>query len=168
MANVFAPRIRAARGYAGLSQDQLATKLGVDVQWVKRREASKQDTKPGERIAIATACGVPIEFLERGFDSHAFGPADGRLDEVLEITRKLETWESAPVWQRVVANQSELAGAIASRLERIEAKLEEISPTLSPAQRLAQIEEERARRIRERREQPSESTHTQDAKEESA
>lgn len=59
-------RIKAARGYARMSQDVLAAKLGVEVQWVKRREADTQAPKRYELIAIAAVTGVTLAFLENG------------------------------------------------------------------------------------------------------
>jgi len=60
-------RIRAARAYAGLSQEELAEALGVDPQTIKRRESGYQQPKKGERVAIAAICRVPPEFMEHGF-----------------------------------------------------------------------------------------------------
>lgn len=57
----YAARVRAARGYANLTQKELAERLGVDEQTIKRREKETggQEPKLGERIAIATICDVP-------------------------------------------------------------------------------------------------------------
>lgn len=95
-------RYRAARCYAGLTQEELADKLGVEVQTVKRREAGKE-AKRLELLAVASICNVPIEWLEQGW--HAIGQGDTltRLDEVLErnthtlneILAKLATEEMA-------------------------------------------------------------------------
>jgi transcriptional regulator with XRE-family HTH domain len=69
-------RVRAARGYAGLTQDALAQALGVDPATIKRREAPRgaenyKPPKKGERIAIAQICGIPPEFMEEGFGGRA-------------------------------------------------------------------------------------------------
>lgn len=63
----YAARYRAARAYAGLSQEELAEKLGVDAQTIKRRESGRQEPKTAERIAVATICKVPLEFMENGW-----------------------------------------------------------------------------------------------------
>lgn len=63
----YAARIRAARGWADLTQQQLADQLGVDVQTIKRRESGSQEPKKGERLAIAAICKVPLSFMEEGF-----------------------------------------------------------------------------------------------------
>lgn len=66
--SVYSARIRAARAYADITQLQLADALGVDEQTIKRRESPNgNEPKKGERIAIATICGVPPEFLEHGW-----------------------------------------------------------------------------------------------------
>lgn len=63
----YAARYRAARAFAGLSQDELADRLGVDAQTVKRREAGTKEPKKAELIAVAAICGVPLEFMESGW-----------------------------------------------------------------------------------------------------
>lgn len=67
----YGPRVRAARAYAGLKQVELADALGVDVQTIKRREASVHAPRRGELVAIAAICDVPLGFLERGFEVSA-------------------------------------------------------------------------------------------------
>lgn len=64
----YAQRIRAARAYAGLTQDELAEQLGTAAQTVKRRESGAQAPKRGELLAIAAICDVPVRFMEHGFD----------------------------------------------------------------------------------------------------
>lgn len=68
-------RIRAARGYAGLSQKALAERLQVHEQTVKRMEAGRRPLAPKrqELLGISEACGVPMWFFERGW---AGPPAD--------------------------------------------------------------------------------------------
>ena|SRR3712207_2625908 len=56
-------RIKAARAWAGLSQYELAERLGVEVQWVKRRESGRQSAKQFELVAIAQACGLPVQWF---------------------------------------------------------------------------------------------------------
>jgi transcriptional regulator with XRE-family HTH domain len=76
--SLYAPRIRAARAHARLTQQQLADALGVDVQTVKRRERGVHPPKLGELVAIASVCEVPLAFLEDGWR----GPTDAvRRDE---------------------------------------------------------------------------------------
>jgi transcriptional regulator with XRE-family HTH domain len=63
----YAARYRAARAFADLSQEELAARLGVDSQTIKRREAGNKDPKKAELIAVAAVCGVPLEFMEHGW-----------------------------------------------------------------------------------------------------
>lgn len=79
--STYAARIRAARAYAGLTQEQLAAELDVDTQTIKRREAGSHDPKRGERMAIAAICGVPPEFMEHGFGAERDEIA-ARLDRI--------------------------------------------------------------------------------------
>lgn len=78
-----AARIRAARAYAGLKQEELADALGVDVQTIKRREAGTSPPRRGELVAIADICKVPVGFLKRGF-------AEANRDEILERLERIE------------------------------------------------------------------------------
>lgn len=61
----FPALMRAARAYAGISQETLAERLGVEAQWIKRREKGVQATKEMDRLAIAAACDV--RFVDHGF-----------------------------------------------------------------------------------------------------
>lgn len=83
MAN-YGPRIRAARGWADLSQGELAEHLGRDKQFVLRRELAPahdrhQTPHRGDLVAIAEICGVPLGFLEHGFDGDASSEISERL-----------------------------------------------------------------------------------------
>lgn len=83
--NVYGQRIATARKLAGLTQEQLAERLGVDVQTVKRKEnPNGKEPKPLERIAIAAVCGVSQEFLEGSVTDPelAQDPADRRLRDI--------------------------------------------------------------------------------------
>jgi transcriptional regulator with XRE-family HTH domain len=90
MGAIYAARIRAARGYANLTQQQLADALGVDVQTVKRRESpAGSDPKKGERLAIAAACSVPPDFMEGGFPPVLSTEAQDRLGALLREVQQL-------------------------------------------------------------------------------
>jgi transcriptional regulator with XRE-family HTH domain len=59
-------RVRAARGYAGLSQPELARELGISKETVKRMEAP--GGRPVDRLAdIARICTLPYEFFTVDF-----------------------------------------------------------------------------------------------------
>lgn len=91
----YGPRIRAARGWADLTQKELAARLGRDEQFVLRRELPpkhdrwQQSTK-GDLIAIAAICGVPVDFLEDGFGGRAPNEISERLAALDERVRDLQ------------------------------------------------------------------------------
>lgn len=62
-------RIRAARGYADLSQEELADRLGYERQAIRRREEGDQHPRRAELIAIAQVCEVPPSFFDLGGSS---------------------------------------------------------------------------------------------------
>jgi transcriptional regulator with XRE-family HTH domain len=59
-----ARRVRAARAYAGLSVNDLANRIGLGLQTIKRIECGKRTARRFEIWAIAEACGLPREFFE--------------------------------------------------------------------------------------------------------
>jgi transcriptional regulator with XRE-family HTH domain len=63
-----ARRVRAARAYAGLSVTELANRIGLGLQTIKRIESGKRTARPFEVWAIAEACGLPREFFEIDLD----------------------------------------------------------------------------------------------------
>lgn len=104
MSGECAARIRAARAYAGLKQTELADRIGVDVQTIKRREGGRTRAKPGELHAIASACGVPVGFLQNGF-------GEAPRDEIIERLERVE--------QMVASNQELLVVNGAPDLEPV-------------------------------------------------
>jgi transcriptional regulator with XRE-family HTH domain len=63
-----ARRVRAARAYAGLSVTELANRIGLGLQTIKRIESGKRAARRFEVWAIAEACGLPREFFEADLD----------------------------------------------------------------------------------------------------
>lgn len=59
-----ARRVRAARAYAGMSVNELANRIGLGLQTIKRIECGKRSARRFELWAIAEACGLPREFFE--------------------------------------------------------------------------------------------------------
>jgi len=56
-------RIRAARGYAGMSQTELGNLLGISLDTVAETEAGRREARPGEITEIARVTGMPREFV---------------------------------------------------------------------------------------------------------
>jgi transcriptional regulator with XRE-family HTH domain len=83
----FASRLRAARAFADLTQEELATMLGVDPQTIKRREAGKQNPKRVELVAIASITSVPLAFLEGGWEALAAPPDAERIRQAAALLR---------------------------------------------------------------------------------
>lgn len=61
-------RVRAARAYAGLSANELAERIGLGLQTIKRIEAGKRNPRRYEIWAIAEACALPRAFFELDFE----------------------------------------------------------------------------------------------------
>lgn len=62
-----AGRLRAARGYAGLKQPELAEALGVSVETLSRMENGRTTISVEACHAIARICEVPTAFMDAGF-----------------------------------------------------------------------------------------------------
>jgi transcriptional regulator with XRE-family HTH domain len=91
MSKVHGPRIKAARGYAGgLTPAQLATRLGVSDSTVKRWEKGDPSLTPGYRLAIASVCGVPPEFMENGWGILEPSQVEELLAEQTTILREIK------------------------------------------------------------------------------
>src|SRR3954453_8543251 len=63
-----ARRVRAARAYAGLSIQELAARVGIGLQTLKRIENGRRKPSGPELLAIAEACGLPREFFDLDLD----------------------------------------------------------------------------------------------------
>ena len=64
-----AARLRAARGYKGLTQAQLAQRLGISVETLSRMENGKGPVSDRRRDEVGELCEVPPEFMLSGFAS---------------------------------------------------------------------------------------------------
>jgi transcriptional regulator with XRE-family HTH domain len=62
-----ARRVRAARAYAQLTVGELADRIGLGAQTIKRIEAARRNPRLHEVWAIAEACGLPRAFFELQF-----------------------------------------------------------------------------------------------------
>lgn len=62
-------RIRAARGYKGLSQPELAKAIGCGRVHVTDMEMGRDEPDDGELYLIARACDLPMEFFSVDWSS---------------------------------------------------------------------------------------------------
>ena len=89
-------RVRAARAYAGLSVPELANRIGLGKQTIRRIEQGTRATRRFEIWAIAEACALPREFFEIDLDllsrrASTLQDTLARVDERLDgIQRTLE------------------------------------------------------------------------------
>lgn len=91
-----AARIRAVRNYKGMTQGELADRLGISLATMKRYESGERPISTEELLAIAEAVSIPPDFMLYGFDAiaqqHAaetptacqrrFAVIEGRLGEL--------------------------------------------------------------------------------------
>lgn len=71
---VSARKVRAARGWANLSQPQLAKLLEISTASVRRIEQEHRDVSTAELVRISEICEVPRTFMLYGW------PAEGKPD----------------------------------------------------------------------------------------
>jgi transcriptional regulator with XRE-family HTH domain len=63
-----AKRVKAARGYAELSREQLAERVGLSARQIKLiEERQRHSTSRDELLEIGRACNVPDAFMDVGF-----------------------------------------------------------------------------------------------------
>ena len=92
-----ARRVRAARAYAGLSVAELADRLGMGVQTIKRVESARRAARRFELAAIAEACELPRAFFEVDFDDLC-GEATAQRELLTRIEDRLNRLEQALLW----------------------------------------------------------------------
>jgi transcriptional regulator with XRE-family HTH domain len=71
-------RLRDARKRAGLSQEEVAKRLGIRRPSISEIERGRREVKVGELYAMAELYGVPAEFL-----AHGKGPQDGQVVQLI-------------------------------------------------------------------------------------
>lgn len=82
-------RVRAARGYAGLSQKALGEKLGLSEATMKRIERGERGYEEMELREIARLCGVPYAwFTVPSLVQAVDGAADATLAERVEALER--------------------------------------------------------------------------------
>lgn len=105
-------RIRAARGYANLSQPGLAKALGLSTQTVKRMESGERPVRLMELRQIGEVCEVPREFMEGGWSAlTAIHHGSNNLSERMQSL-------SEELHERMAALERELAELAAAEVER--------------------------------------------------
>lgn len=86
-----AARLRAARGYAGLTQRKLASLMGTSVETLSRIENGRRTATAEEIERIVALCdGVPMEFIRTGF---ALIAERGRTTAQVDVVERLATLE---------------------------------------------------------------------------
>ncbi len=91
-------RIKDARERAGLTQTQLAEKVGVRYQSVQQWEAGATSPARAKMVKIAAALGVTVAFIEYGMDAVAEEAAVYAItDEAREIA---QAWNALPEAKR--------------------------------------------------------------------
>lgn len=148
-------RIRAARGYANLSQPELAGQLGVSTSTVKRLESGKSIPQGYQEDAliekIAGIANLPPEFFAADFARLARGRIGN--DAIENIDRHMTAlWRDlVERLDRVQTVADNTAGAVSMLLER-QAEQEAQEPSTDTEPRTAQpVARNAAGRKRERR-----------------
>jgi len=94
-----ARKVRAARGWANLSQPELAAQLGEDVMSLaslRRIEQGKRDVTAAELLHIGEVCDVPRKFMLYGWSeskSTAQSQADALDGIIADMARRIERHE---------------------------------------------------------------------------
>lgn len=98
-----AARLRAARGYSGLKQPDLAEALGISVTTLSRMERVGDGASLERKQDVARVTGVPLDFLLHGF-AMVEPEVDERLTELEakyeQLNRRLTTPPNGGAVQR--------------------------------------------------------------------
>jgi transcriptional regulator with XRE-family HTH domain len=92
-----ARRVRAARAYAGLTVAELADRLGMGVQTIKRIESGRRTARGFELAAIAETCELPREFFELDFHE-MWREASAQRELLARIEDRLNRLDQALLW----------------------------------------------------------------------
>jgi transcriptional regulator with XRE-family HTH domain len=85
-----ARRVRAARGWANLTQPELAKQLDMSVASVRRIEQENRDVSVAELSHIARVCNVPESFMLHGWGEASTDTLDGII---ADMSRRIERHE---------------------------------------------------------------------------
>jgi transcriptional regulator with XRE-family HTH domain len=91
-----AARVRAARGWRGLEVKELAAQMGYSTRTWARVEDGEKPLDYDERQQVATICGVPPVFMEKGFKALAAAELERRLAEIADDLAALRRDEEEP------------------------------------------------------------------------
>ncbi len=103
-------RIVLAREYAGLTQKELAIKMGISPSTLNGYEKGNHDPKSPGLISIAQICGVTVDYLlgltERPEDNFVvtITDTDPQIDELNRNAQRL----NAPALQKLVVYSEDL------------------------------------------------------------
>ncbi|MDH5504441.1 MAG: helix-turn-helix domain-containing protein, partial [Acidimicrobiia bacterium] len=103
-------RLRAERTKAGMSQRELARRLGLSPSLISQVESGLSKPSVGTLYAIVTELGLSLDRMIRGDDFPAFGT--GTPSEVLEpvvrpAQRKAIDLDSGVRWEELTATSEE-------------------------------------------------------------
>ncbi len=113
----YAARYRAARAFKDITQVALADALGVEEQTIKRREAGTQEPKKGERIAVASICGVPPWFMEDGFGTPTSDELLQRLERIEAALGGLVNYDELAARMRAIIEENAAPAATTPQVE---------------------------------------------------
>jgi transcriptional regulator with XRE-family HTH domain len=100
-------RVRAARGYAGYSLDDLAGKVGMGRQTIFRLESGERACKEMELREIARVCGLPFEFFTANWAAVQPSTIEARLDGFADQLDAIEAALAIPRDESALSPQSE-------------------------------------------------------------
>lgn len=84
-----ASRLRSARKSVGLSQEQVAKKLGMHRPTISEIEAGRRRVSAEELAQLATVYGFPVERFTSGYHAEV-GPEDERLKLAIRLLKALK------------------------------------------------------------------------------
>jgi transcriptional regulator with XRE-family HTH domain len=88
--------VRAARGWAGLSQTELADALNVNVATVRRIEQEQRNAGTAELLHIGEVCDVPRHFMLHGWSGYkasSRSDSETRDSIVADMAKRIERLE---------------------------------------------------------------------------
>lgn len=86
-----ARRLRAAQAWKGLSDEELASALGVSKRTVGRMRSGEARLDAERKARIAEVTGVPEWFMQSGFDRGGDGDLEGRIAQLEDSFRELRS-----------------------------------------------------------------------------